>query len=272
MKRKIYFICMALIVITFSCKEDEDNQFIPEIKKAPLIRRLNTGDQPQNEYIYNYSKLVSEEKSKFNYTRYYYNDKNQLVTADFYVNEALLSIDDKILDSALSRQGLMNFTNNNLGGTIRYEYNSSGQLIKTTLSRPVESTSEKSEYIYTGDRIGREILYWDNKISGYINYEYDESGNLIKETLYSISSSGLPELNTTTSYEFDNKQNPFRTFQILLSPGINTNLNNIIKETYTIHSNPGDGADIIQVTTTRYMYNSDGLPISKNAVIEYQYE
>lgn len=272
MKGKIFCICTVLIVITLSCKDKEDTQFIPEIAKTPLLRRLKSGDQPQNEYIYNNSRLVVEEKSKFNYTRYNYNDKNQLVAADFYVNEALLSSNEKILDSALNRQGLMNFTNNDLGGTIRYEYNASGQVIKSTLSRPVESTMENTEYIYADDRIGREILYWDNKILGYIDFVYDERGNLNKETLYSISSSGLAELNTTTLYEYDNKQNPFRSFQILLSPGINTNINNIIKETYTIHSNLSEVADIIQVTNTKYVYNSYGLPISKNSTVEYQYE
>lgn len=271
MKVKIISLIVLLVSAALSCKKDD--AMIPDMVKVPLIKGVRAADQPQFEYIYNYSRLVSEEKSKYSYTNYNYNEQNQLVTTDYYINQALLSPDQKLSESALNQQGLMNLLNTELGGTISYEYNTSGQLVKTVTLRPSESTTEYSEFRYDDNgRIGREILYWDSSVLGYINYLYDDRGNLISEELYSISSSGLAELNTTTQYEFDNKQNPFRSFQRLLSPGINTNPNNITKEIYTIHHNEDEVKDIVQVTSISYVYSSQGFPVRKNGTVEYVYE
>ena len=271
MKVKIISLIILLVSVSLSCKKE--GVMIPDMVKVPLIKGVRAADQPQFEYIYNYARLVSEEKGKYSYTNYNYNEQNQLVTTDYYINRALLSSDQNLLESALNQQGLMNLVSTELGGTMRYEYNASGQLVKTVTLRPLEGTSEYSEYRYDDtDRIGREILYWDSNVLGYIDYIYDDRGNLISEALYSISSSGLAELNTTTQYEFDNKQNPFRSFQRLLSPGINTNPNNITKETYTIHQVQGEGSDIVQVTSISYVYSSLGFPVRKNGTVEYIYE
>ena len=242
MKVKRIYLLVLLLSIALSCKK-EDDVMIPDMVKVPLIRGVSAADQPQFEYIYNYSRLISEEKSKFSYTKYSYNEQNQLVKTDYYISQALLGTDNNILESALNQPGLMSFAKTEYGGTIRYEYNASGHLLKTVTLKPPESSTEYSEFRYDDDgRIGREILYWDNKVLGYIDYLYDDRGNLISEALYSVSSSGLAELNTTTQYEFDNNQNPYRSFQRLLSPGINTNPNNITKEIYTIHQ----GRDVVK--------------------------
>jgi YD repeat-containing protein len=271
MKVKVNSLIVLLMLLALSCQKE--GVMIPEMAKVPLIKGVRAADQPQFEYIYNYSRLVSEEKSRYSFTNYNYNEQNQLVTTDYYINDALLSPDQNLLESALNQQGLMNFVNTELGGTIRYEYNASGQLVKAVTMRPSESTAEYSEYRYDdNDRIGREILYWDNNVLGYIDYLYDSRGNLISEALYSISSTGLAELNTTTQYEFDNKQNPFRSFQRLLSPGINTNPNNITKEIYTIHQSLDEVKDIVQVTSISYVYSSLGFPVRKNGTVEYLYE
>jgi len=264
-------LMVLLLSVALSCKKE--GVIIPDMVKVPLIKGVRAADQPQFEYIYNYSRLVSEEKSKYSYTKYNYNEQNQLVKTDYYVSQALLSPDRNILESALNQPGLMSFVNTELGGTIIFEYNASGQLVRTETLKPRESSSEYSEYRYDADgRIGREILYWDNNVLGYIDYLYDDRGNLISEALYSISSSGLAELNTSTQYEFDNKQNPFRSFQRLLSPGINTNPNNITKEIYTIHQSLDEVKDIVQVTSISYVYSSLGFPVRKNGTVEYLYE
>jgi hypothetical protein len=54
-------------------------------------------------------------------------------------------------------------------------------------------------------------------------------------------------------------------------PGINTNQNNIIKETYTIHLTANEGSDNVKVTENKYEYNKAGYPISKNGNITYIY-
>jgi hypothetical protein len=97
------------------------------------------------------------------------------------------------------------------------------------------SNSEYLEFAYENDRISRQTTYWKNEISGYIDYFYDEKGNLIKEIRYLVPSTGIAELSISTEYEYDKMLNPYQSFKRLMTSGINTNQNNIIKEIYTIH-------------------------------------
>ena len=271
MKVKIITLIVLLVSVALSCKKED--VMIPDMVRVPLIKGVRAADQPQFEYVYNSLRLVREERSKYSYSNYNYNKQNLLETTDYYINQALLRPDNSLQESALNQQGLLNLVNTELGGTIRFEYNASGQLVKAVTIRPSEGTTEYSEYRYdaTG-RIGREILYWANNVLGYIDFLYDDRGNVVSEALYSISSSGIAELNTTTQYEFDNKQNPFRSIQRLLEPGINTNPNNITKEIYTIHQSKDVIKDIVQVTSISYVYNSQGFPVRKNGTVEYIYE
>ena len=55
-------------------------------------------------------------------------------------------------------------------------------------------------------------------------------------------------------------------------PGIYTNVNNIINETYTINSNTVPASNKIQVTGNSYAYNTNGYPVSKNGNVSYIYK
>jgi hypothetical protein len=159
------------------------------------------------------------------------------------------------------------------GGSLSYEYSNNGQLTKTIYSRPQLISSEYSEFSYNaGNRINKQTMYWDNIATGYIDYSYDGKGNMIKETLYNLPLTGAAELITTTQYEFDSKLNPYKSVNKLPIPGVDTNPNNIIKETYTIHLAQGQGADKAQVTQTTYIYNTSGYPIAKNGNTTYVYK
>jgi hypothetical protein len=195
------------------------------------------------------------------------------VSTDYFGDGALLSNDPAIFESAFNRKELLTPENSVINGILKYNYNDNGQLISTIYSSPSNDYSEKSEFTCDiNGRIDRQTIFWDNKVAGYINYMYDGRGNLTKETLYSLSSSGEAELNTTRQYEYDNNKNPFRVFFKLMIPGINTNLNNVTRETFTIHFKPGQGSDIVQTTLTSYTYNSNGYPVKKNGTVEFIYE
>jgi hypothetical protein len=94
---------------------------------------------------------------------------------------------------------------------------------------------------------------------------------MTKEVLYNLPSTGVAEMITITEYSFDTEQNPYKLFSKLMIPGINTNQNNIIKETYTIHLTAGEGSDNVKVTKNTYEYNASEYPISKNGNITYIY-
>ena len=271
MKTIIVSFSLLLVAIFYSCQEKD---YEIDIKAdVPKIRKVIIADLPFYEYSYTNADIISEEKSIFNFTKFSYNDKARLMTADYYSDNALLGNDLQVLENALDGKGLLNLADSRKGGTLEFKYDIYGQLIKTIFGGASGNNPESSEFSYDSEgRISRQTLLWENKIAGYVDYLYDEEGNLIKETVSSISISGLPELSTTTLYEFDNYKNPFKTFYLLMTPGINTNTNNIIKETYIIHFKPGQGTDIIRITLNSYSYNSMGYPVRKNGNIEYLYE
>jgi len=128
------------------------------------------------------------------------------------------------------------------------------------------------EFQYKDDKITRSTGYYKNAKSGYIDYYYDEKGNMIKQVKYTVLSSGITELTTSTEYEFDNMSNPFQAFKRLTTPGKYTNPNNIIKETYTIHFEVDQWIQKIQVTNNSYEYNGKGYPIRVNDEVEYVYK
>lgn len=183
-----------------------------------------------------------------------------------------MSVDPLVLGTTLIQKGIVILNQAQNVGTVRYDYNSNDQLIKTTFTRPSATNSEYSEFSYDGNnRISRKTLFWENKITGYVDYSYDSKGNLDKESLFNIPSTGIAELSTTSKYEFDDQENPYKSFNKLMLPGINTNRNNIIKETYTIRSSADAKFENIQVIETTWEYNAFGYPVKKNANIEFSY-
>jgi len=272
MRYKLIVICILMFTIFLSCKK-EDLSIESNNSEALLLSEIKIDNQASEEFIYNAADLISEEKSKFEFTSHHYNDKNQIVSSDFYGDYNILSSDLQISATAMNRQEWVTDVSGKKGGTINYEYNANGQVIKATYTWAASAGSEYSEFTYdANNRISQQILYWENVKIGNIDYSYDARGNLLKEILYNLSSTGAAEMCTTTRYEFDSQQNPFKSFNKLMIPGIYTNQNNIIKETCTVHLIATQGNDKVQVTENTYAYNVNGYPISKNGNEEYIYE
>jgi hypothetical protein len=257
-------------LIFFSCEKDK--QLIIENTDIPLISKVLIGGESYMEYSYNNANLISEEKSKFTYTKHTYNDKNLLITSEFYVDPAMFSSDIHVIEASMNRKEWVNPDNTAKSLTKTFEYNSNEQLLRITYNRPSVSNSEYSEYTFENDRISRQTMYWQNELSFYIDYFYDEKGNLIKESKYYVPSTGIAELWTTTEYEYDNMRNPFQSFKRLMTPGKFTNQNNITKETYTIHFEVDPWTQKVQITNNSYEYNDKGYPIKVNGEAEYVYK
>jgi len=277
MKLKITILSIICVAIMFSCKKvdltDGVNTSNPTNSYVAILNKVLVDNQSAYEYAYNDSNLVTQEKGKFNYIAYHYNSKGQLTTSDFYGNDDILSTDLVVFQTALNSATLLNATSGKKGGTITYEYNASGLMIKSTYTRPSVTNTEYSEFTYnSSNRISRQTMYWDNVATGYVDYSYDAKGNLVTEALYNLPASGVAELSTTTQYAYDSSPNPYKATTKLLIPGINTNLNNIIKETNTIHVTATQGTDKVQVTENTYQYNGMGYPISKNDNILFVYK
>lgn len=271
MKFKIISFCLVLVSIFISCKKEPLS--IVANANIALLSKVMTDNQSSDEYIYNGLNLISEEKSRYDFTLHHYNSNNQLVSSDFYGNDDILSSNLQIYQTAMNRVDWITPINGSKGGTITYVYNGDAQLIKTTYTRPSSTSSEYSLFSYdANNRINRQMMYWENNETGYIDYSYDAKGNLITEALYNLPATGVAELITTTQYAYDNQQNPFKSFRQLMISGINTNVNNIIKETYTINSNTVQASNKIQITNNSYAYNTNGYPVSKNGNVAYTYK
>ena len=277
MKLKLIAFCLFFITVIFSCKKEDLSTGIGPGNSgntpAPLLSKVLIDNQSAYEYVYNDSSLITTEKSKFDYTVNHFNALGQLSYTDYYGNDNVLSSDATVVQAAMNSSTWVSPADGVIGGCLKYEYNSNGQLIKSTYSRPQSSSSEYSLFSYdASNRINRQTMYWDNIATGYIDYSYDEKGNLIVESLYNLPVTGSAELITTTQYEFDSKLNPYKYYSKSLIPGIDTNQDNIIKVTCTIKINPAQGSDKVQITQDTYTYNSAGYPATKNTNTTFIYK
>jgi len=270
--RKI-LIPLLLLTTFISCdKNEKDKQLIIENTDIPLISKVLISGEIYMEYSYNDANLVTEEKNKFHYAKHTYNDINQLITSDFYWDMRIASSNSSVLEAAMNRKEWVSPENTPKSISHKFEYNSKEQLFRKSFIRPLENNNDFREFQYENDRIVRITGYYNNSISGYTIYQYDEYGNVIRQTKYMVSSSGIPELRTTTEYEYDNMHNPYQSFNRLITPGIYTNPNNITKETYTLNFDVDPSIEKVQITECTYEYNANGYPIKVNGETEYVYK
>jgi hypothetical protein len=270
MKLKTISLCILLIGIIISCRKEE--LIVAENSEVMYLSEVIMDDQTYYQYSYNDSNLVSEESSKLDFLKHHYNGKNQLVSSDYFWNNSIMNSDIKAIETTLSQSDLITSANSSKAGSISYEYDSNGQLVKAIFNRMQSGNSEYSVFSYDeNNRISKQILYWNSEETGNIDYSYDGKGNLIKEILYD-KANGVSEPSITTKFAFDNKQNPYKSFNSLMIPGINTNRNNVIKEIYIVHTKAGLATEKVQTTENSYEYNMNGYPVSKNGNVQYIYE
>jgi hypothetical protein len=266
MRIKTIAVCLFFFTIFFSCKkEDLGSSLGPGSTTSPALHKIIVDDQLVNEYVYNDAGLLWEERSKFDLTSYTYDAQGVLQSSKSYGNDDILSTDAAVSDKAMSQSAMVTLSTGKESGSVQYQYNKNGQLIKSISSRPSVNSNEYSEFAYdSNNRINKQTIYWENVATGYIEYAYDTKGNLTSEKLYNMPASGPAELVTVTTYTFDSQYNPFRFYSKLPIPGINTNLNNIVKETHTMHVSSAGDSDKIVETVNTYKYNAMGYPVSKN--------
>jgi hypothetical protein len=271
MKLKTISLCILLVGMIISCKKEE--LFVADKSVVMFLSEVLMDGQPYYQYSYNDSNLISEESCKLDFLIHHYNIKNQLVSSDYFWNNSILSIDIKTIETTLAQSELVTSANSSKGGSITYEYNNDGQLAKAIFKRLQAANSEYSVFSYDeNNRINKQILYWNSVATGYIEYSYDGKGNLTEEILYDQTTNGVAEPSTTTKYVFDNKRNPYKSFNSLMIPGINTNRNNVIKEIFIVHVKPGIATEKVQTTENSYEYNINGYPVSKNGNVQFIYE
>lgn len=259
-------ILLIIIIVMISCLSCEKGGLIEE-GDAYLIKQIFIENDLYSEFTYTNADLVAEEKSKFHFTKHNYNSINQLIQSNHYWDERIVSSNSAVLEEAMQRTDWVNPENSEMDSYFNFEYHPTGRLKKRTITRVASGELSIDTFIYNAEeRIERRTSFQNNQESVYDDYFYDNTGNLIKEQRFFILENGTPELQTTTEYEFDEKHNPYLAFRGLMIPGRNTNPNNIIKETYTIHSEMD-----VQVVEYSYEYNTLGYPVKINDGTNYVY-
>ncbi len=258
-------ISIFVIFLSFVSCNDKDNFEEPQIEG--LLKSVLIGGEVYQEFTYNKAALIEEEKSKFHYSKYLYSNMNRLAKSEHYWDESIASSNSYVLEDALKRTEWVSPENTDLDVYTTYEYDRSGELQKTITNRLQNDIVSTSNY-KCNDNGQIETKTWKNDFGpeSFDRYYYDSVGNLIKEVRFYGN-----ELQTTTEYEFDNKHNPYFPFRKLMIPGQNTNPNNIVKETYTLHFEVDKFIDKVQIKEYSYEYNSNGYPVKRSDGFEYVY-
>lgn len=273
MKIRITSFCLIVVMALFACKKEDLSQTgNPGNPNVPALSKILVDGKSVYEYVYNDSGLMRQEMSKYDFTIHHYNTKGQLASSEIFGNDDVLSSDVTVSDAAVNQTILVTHESGKKAQNINYEYNSDGQLIRTVSTRPSLTCTEYSECTYADNKMLKQTMFFENVETGHIEYAYDSKGNLTSEMLYGILSDGTSGLITSTKFSFDANPNPCREANKSMIPGINSNANNITKETYTIYLPVDEGSNIVEVTENSYKYNTLGYPVSRNGNVTYVYD
>jgi hypothetical protein len=235
---------------------------VSEKPKTQLIHQIYIDSELYAEYTYTDENRISEEKTRYLYIKYKYNDKNQIISSVTCEDPSLVSSNLAIAEAAKLRKEWITPASSENTRQKTFEYNAKGQVVK------ILEQSGNSIFKYDSkNRITTQVFYRDKKICRHIDYTYDKHGNVIKMSNYEVDAQGNQLLATTHEYEFDSKNNPFRSLGITMMPGKYTNPNNITQEVYTLHLMENQR----QVTQYSYEYDGEGYPVSVNKNMKYIY-
>lgn len=261
---------ILLILTTFLLLTCEEKTFNKLTGEGTLLKEIAANGEIYYNYTYNDANLIQEEKSKFRYTEHHYNNKDQLLQSDFYIDESISSSNSTVVAEAINRTDWVTTENTQMNSYTTFEYDTYGQLKKTIFYQLKDSSSKYSTYVYNNGKMEKRTTYINNEPAILDAYYYDQNGNLIKEEKYNFTPDGQPILSTSTEYQFDDKNNMFISFRALMIPGEHTNKNNILKKIYTIFLEDGSISDV-QTTDYSYEYNGKGFPERRNDGFEYTY-
>lgn len=265
MKNRFFLLLLFGLCLSISCEKEVTP--VIENSGVPLITKEIFSDDMFNEFTYNDQNLLKERKSKWFYTMYHYDENNRITSTDSYEDPGIYSSNWEIAEAAMNRTEWVSPENTQKSAKTSYTYKNQN-LESITVLRFAGNVKNSSAFQYDDKgRIVNQVLYYEGAPSGRMVYSYDVSGNVSREEQYANG-----KLYCTKLYEYDKKHNPFNVFRQLLIPGVNTNENNIIKETQILADNDDPNFVTVQVTEFVYIYNDQDYPVLKNGYIRYEYK
>lgn len=261
----LFLVCVSLVFV--SCEKDQNLN--EELFDGILLKSVSIDNEILYEFTYNKAGLILEEKSKYSYSKHSYNNLNQLIRSNHYWDESLASSNSTVLNEAMQREEWVNSDNTDLYTYTTFAYKKDGELERSDLKRLSTNYESYSVYAYNQEgQISRRTFYSQEKAMLYEAYLYDTNGNLIQKDRFDILTGTLQ---TTTKYEFDNHPNPYFSFRGLLTPGQNTNANNVVKERSERFFEVPGFENKVAVKEYDYEYNSTGYPSSRSDGLAFIY-
>lgn len=246
-------LASALMLIFTSCSKEEypsdQNDLLKQVKINGIV---------VEEISYNSYNLVSEVNGTSFWRKFYYNDKNKLIKEESAINPERFSSatpatpSDEFVDPDKIGISMSQF----------YEYDNDDRLIRQLNYIPedgqFELRSVRTFEYNERNLISKALLHDSNgEVTHFKTYLYDGAGNVKEVNFYSylfIPEGAGPKHLWKTTYEYDSYFNPYKIFEQSANPGINTNLNNIIK-THTINYDPVAGFPVTVDSETSYEYD-----------------
>jgi hypothetical protein len=210
-----------LILLLFACKRNNDVT-VPPVG-GPQLARIRAADGfVQTEFTYDAEGRLVNQKT-FSRTRktpdeitYAYDRQGRLEN----IETSTLSY----LSCAACEGPAMKFTQT-------FEYDGSGRVARTKNLNEAGFVASEWSYEYDGSgRIVRQSSFFAsiNRAGRYDTFAYDGRGNIIKTE--SFSEDGT--LTNRTTYQYDDRPNPFRGVYLGIQAAIFRSPNNIVREKY----------------------------------------
>jgi hypothetical protein len=219
MKRNRIFTtaCVVALAITaFSCSKDKDNNNNNTNQSHCYLDQMTDNNVLNERYIYNSSNQVTRINE--------YSDNGKLQ----YIGTVKYGSDGKVSSFTLSDtfgMGMYLYTPT---------YNSDGTLQKTTMTGLGSSSDNyTNEFEYSNGRVSKQTEYYNGSEQQYEEYTYDANGNPTTIKTY-INNTGIPDLMSTETREYDSKAIPDVPALFLLNPTHGNH--NITKVTKTDNS------------------------------------
>ena len=259
------------MLLMSSCSSDLDD--IIYSTDNDYIKSVSSNGTIVHRYYYDQTGKIIEENCLYYFKKYLYDENDRLVKVE--------SAFDRNIYSSLfiePRTEFMTSENSAVDNYDLFHYDGVGRLSKT--EHFFNEAGSGFEYRsmrtleYEGKNIAKENSHDPTgQITQYHVYSYDENGNVTCDMHYSNLFGSTDELINESYFKYDNRKNPYRILNMTGSPGLHTNVNNII-ETNTIRSKDIPGIDKQSSSKTTYEYNKKGYPVKEiigDSVFEYNY-
>lgn len=243
------FIIIVISLCFATCKKEDNSENL--CYSSTLISQINSGDLAVHGLTYNSNCLIFESTQPFRYKRFSYDAQNTLTKVEvaYSFNPfSCVMIPGQSLESDPRKASVSEYS--------EFQYDDALRLTKK-LNYFINNGNPQLTYFQTYDYANNKIVKSSTfnaqgELTNYHDYTYDDNGNITKDDQYS-NNSGLKLINTII-YEFDNKNNPYQVFACEGNPGIYSNKNNIIKETFVSYIGPAESRN-----TKMYVYKYNNL-------------